>query len=107
MEAVGTLAGGIAHDFHNILTPILGYTQILMDDSRPGEKRYSCLRQPTRASRPGTDPSNLTFSRRNDAEKQPLTIVLIIKEDQTAALLPPGNRQRAPTTHQQAVHRQG
>lgn len=30
MEAVGTLAGGVAHDFNNILTPILGYTDLVM-----------------------------------------------------------------------------
>ncbi len=28
MEAIGTLAGGIAHDLNNLLTPILGYTEI-------------------------------------------------------------------------------
>lgn len=29
MEAIGTLAGGVAHDFNNILTPIMGYTEII------------------------------------------------------------------------------
>lgn len=29
MEAVGTLAGGVAHDFNNVLTPIIGYSEII------------------------------------------------------------------------------
>lgn len=29
MEAIGTLAGGVAHDFNNVLTPIMGYTEII------------------------------------------------------------------------------
>jgi nitrogen-specific signal transduction histidine kinase len=29
MKVLGELAGGVAHEFNNLLTPILGYTQIL------------------------------------------------------------------------------
>lgn len=82
MEAVGTLAGGIAHDFNNILTPILGYTQMLMEESHPGEKQFSSLQAVFNAAIRAQDLIRqiLTFSRRNDAEKQPLNIALIIKE---------------------------
>ena len=40
MEAVGTLAGGVAHDFNNILTGILGYAELLKMQSKPGEKVF-------------------------------------------------------------------
>ncbi|MBF0496538.1 MAG: PAS domain S-box protein, partial [Deltaproteobacteria bacterium] len=32
MEAIGTLAGGISHDFNNILSTIIGYTEMTRDD---------------------------------------------------------------------------
>lgn len=36
MEAIGTLAGGIAHDFNNALGPIMGYTEMAMDELDEG-----------------------------------------------------------------------
>jgi signal transduction histidine kinase len=30
MEVVGRLAGGIAHDLNNMLSPIIGYSEIMM-----------------------------------------------------------------------------
>jgi hypothetical protein len=36
MEAIGTLAGGVAHDFNNILTVVTGYGALLQDELREG-----------------------------------------------------------------------
>ena len=43
MEAVGRLAAGISHDFNNMLTPILGYAQMLQDAFPDGDDRRSQL----------------------------------------------------------------
>jgi PAS domain S-box-containing protein len=39
MEAVGRLAGGVAHDFNNILTAIIGCCELLMTKFAPGDPR--------------------------------------------------------------------
>jgi nitrogen-specific signal transduction histidine kinase/ActR/RegA family two-component response regulator len=43
MEAIGTLAGGIAHNFNNLLMGIQGYTSIIMMDTPHDDPRYSRL----------------------------------------------------------------
>jgi PAS domain S-box-containing protein len=39
MEAVGRLAGGVAHDFSNVLAVVLGYSELLMRDLPAGDER--------------------------------------------------------------------
>ncbi len=39
MEAVGRLAGGVAHDFSNVLAVVLGYSELMMRDLETGDVR--------------------------------------------------------------------
>ncbi len=49
MEAVGRLAGGIAHEFNNLLQIINGYTQMLLAMARPGDRSQTLLEHVLRA----------------------------------------------------------
>ncbi|MDD9945851.1 MAG: response regulator [Myxococcales bacterium] len=40
MEVIGRLAGGMAHDFNNVLTIIVSYAQFLLDRFEPGDEAY-------------------------------------------------------------------
>ncbi len=43
MEAIGTLAGGMAHNFNNILVGIMGYSELLLRKKDPGDPDYKAL----------------------------------------------------------------
>ncbi len=66
MEAIGRLAGGLAHDFNNVLTVILGYNGMVMDElndqPRLLEKAAEVQRAAERAA--GLTKQLLAFSRR-------------------------------------------
>lgn len=66
MEAVGRLAGGVAHDFNNILTGINGYTEMLLDGLDPGDPMCADLKEILTAGEQAAGLTNqlLAFSRK-------------------------------------------
>jgi PAS domain S-box-containing protein len=45
MQAVGKLAGGVAHDFNNILTAMIGFADLLLVKHKPGDPSFANLMQ--------------------------------------------------------------
>ena len=76
MEAVGQLAGGVAHDFNNILQAMMGYTQMLIDEAEDkGEETEELAEIYKGAERAATLTRQLlSFSRRQ--VMQPKTVDL-------------------------------
>ena len=66
MEAVGRLAGGVAHDFNNMLGVILGYTDLALKRLNAQEPLYHDLQEVHQAARRSADLTRqlLAFSRK-------------------------------------------
>ncbi len=65
MEAIGRLAGGVAHDFNNLITVILGYSQVLSEGLPPGRLADSTAQIKSAADRAaGITRQLLAFSRK-------------------------------------------
>lgn len=104
MEAVGRLAGGVAHDFNNILTAIGGYSHFLRDSLAPNDKRRDDVDQIMKAGERAAALTHqlLAFSRQQRLEQKVLDcnalvanlekmLRRIIGEDvELAAVLAPG-----------------
>ena len=76
MEAVGRLAGGVAHDFNNVLTAILGFAWVAQEDT-PGESPVgSALQEIIAATRRASDLTKrlLVFSRQQVLQPRSLAL---------------------------------
>ncbi|ABW69071.1 PAS domain S-box protein [Desulfosudis oleivorans] len=66
MESVGRLAGGVAHDFNNMLNVILGYTELALQNMDKDDPLYNDLTEILDAARRSSDITRqlLAFARR-------------------------------------------
>ena len=81
MEAVGTLAGGISHDFNNLLQAIMGYTQLLLLKQSKEDPGFAQLKQIEKSAQRGGELTRrlLTFSRNVESKPKPLNLNFEIK----------------------------
>jgi PAS domain S-box-containing protein len=92
MEAVGTLAGGVAHDFNNILGIILGNTELALDSLPGWDPAHVLLAEIKTASirAEAIVKRILSFSRRIEDHIEPIHLAPTIKDSMKllAAMIP-------------------
>ncbi|MCF8028284.1 MAG: PAS domain S-box protein [Desulfobacteraceae bacterium] len=82
IEALGTLTGGVAHDFNNILSIIMGYTELVQSEIPKDHPAAKSLHQISAAGLRAKDVVRqlLTFNRKGGEEKCGQDISLVVRE---------------------------
>jgi len=80
LESIGQLAGGVAHDFNNILSVILGYTSLLVEDVPPNDPIHADIEEIHAAGLRATDLTRqlLAFSRNQVLQPKVLDLGVVV-----------------------------
>jgi len=80
MEAIGRLAGGVAHDFNNVLCAIIGNAALSLDQLQVGDPLHELLDEISRAAERAADLTKqlLAFSRRQIIEPKVINLSILI-----------------------------
>ena len=80
MEAIGKLAGGVAHDFNNMLTAILGYASMIYEDAAPKSPMQEQALQIRKAAESAATLTQklLAFSRRQVLQSNHVDVAAVL-----------------------------
>jgi len=82
MQMIGSLASGIAHNFNNIISAILGYSEMVEPQLTRGTKPAQHIDEIRRAAERGRDlvDNILTFGRQRDARARPVRVRTLFED---------------------------
>jgi signal transduction histidine kinase/CheY-like chemotaxis protein len=85
MEAIGQLAGGVAHDFNNMLCVILGYTELIKSRLAPDDPSFREMLEIEKAASHSRDITRqlLAFSRKQMIAPRPINLNKLIANTET------------------------
>jgi two-component system, cell cycle sensor histidine kinase and response regulator CckA len=80
LESVGRLAGGVAHDFNNMLSVVIGYSEMVLENLRSSEPMYADVQEILDAAKrsAGLTRQLLAFARKQTLEMRPLDLNTVI-----------------------------
>ena len=81
MESVGRLAGGVAHDYNNMLSVIIGYSELAMDKVGPDEPLHNDLKEILTAAHRSSDITRqlLAFARKQTIAPKVLDLNSVVE----------------------------
>ncbi|EQA38081.1 PAS domain S-box protein [Leptospira inadai serovar Lyme str. 10] len=82
MESIGSLAGGVAHDFNNILTVIMGFSSLLEQNKSEPQKIMQSVQVIRNAAERGASlvKQLLTLARKSESFFQPISLNQVVQE---------------------------
>jgi signal transduction histidine kinase len=87
LEGFGRLAGALAHDIRNMLTPIMGYSQLGMSETSPEDQTYSRFQEILKAAGHAADLTNRMLVSLRSQSNEPQVINLNRLIEDTTCLL--------------------
>ncbi len=84
VDSIGRLAGGIAHDLNNLLTPILGFSELLISETSPDDPQWKSVNGIQRSGLRARDlvKQLLAFSRQQTLNYKPMFLHQAVEEFQ-------------------------
>ncbi len=81
LESVGRLAGGVAHDYNNALSVIIGFAELALDDAPPDSLLRANLDEILKAAHNATDITRqlLTFARKQKVDPRILNLNTVVE----------------------------
>lgn len=96
LEIIGMLTCGIAHEFNNLLTPIMGYSGMLLEQKKPEDPEYDEVKEIFTASEKARDVIHQisSFGRKNSEPFKPVELKRLVVQITKLAkgLMPPSIR---------------
>jgi two-component system cell cycle sensor histidine kinase/response regulator CckA len=82
MEAIGTLAGGVAHDFNNLMMGMLGNISLILYDLDESHSHYQKLKNIEKQIETGTELTGqlLGYARKGKYESRPVNLNTVVQD---------------------------